>query len=54
VVAQPRAAVECLEQPGEERQYRHTTGLVYDTAMLRHECTCYEPANHLETAERVG
>jgi len=37
----------------EERIYRYTTGIVYDTAMLKHECTCQNPSNHLETADRI-
>jgi histone deacetylase 4/5 len=37
----------------DERIYRYTTGIVYDTAMLKHECTCQNPGNHLETADRI-
>ena len=44
-------AMECCL--GDERVYRYTTGIVYDKAMLKHECTCNNPANHLETADRI-
>ena len=36
-----------------ERTYRFTTGIVYDKIMLKHECTCGNPANHLETPNRI-
>lgn len=42
-----------LNQLGEEKSYRYTTGLVYDSIMLKHECTCLNPANHLETPDRI-
>lgn len=37
----------------EEKQYRYTTGLVYDNLMLKHECTCLNQQNHLETPNRI-
>lgn len=45
--------MDCGLDQSEDRIYRYTTGLVYDTAMLKHECTCYNPSNHLETADRI-
>lgn len=36
-----------------EKIYRYTTGIVYDKLMLRHECTCGSPSNHLETPNRI-
>lgn len=35
------------------RQYRYTTAVVYDAAMLAHECTCKNSRMHLETPERL-
>lgn len=36
-----------------KKEYRYTTGLVYDTLMLRHECTCQSKQVHLETPDRI-
>lgn len=36
-----------------QHQYRYTTALVYDRAMLAHECTCKNPKMHLETSDRI-
>ncbi|BFZ01040.1 hypothetical protein BsWGS_04077 [Bradybaena similaris] len=33
--------------------YTFTTGLAYDTAMLKHRCTCNDHQNHLEHAGRI-
>nr|QDF21426.1 histone deacetylase 4 isoform X7 [Brachionus koreanus] len=35
------------------REYKYTTGLVYDTLMLRHECTCKNTVVHLERPDRI-
>ena len=47
--------MECnaVENGSDERVYRYTTGIVYDKVMLKHECTCGNPANHLETPDRI-
>jgi len=45
--------MESLGPAEPDRVYRYTTGIVYDTAMLKHECTCNNPSNHLETADRI-
>lgn len=37
----------------EKREYKYTTGLVYDILMLRHECTCQSKHVHLETPDRI-
>ncbi|GFN78119.1 histone deacetylase [Plakobranchus ocellatus] len=33
--------------------YIFTTGLAYDTSMLKHQCTCADPSSHLEHAGRI-
>ena len=35
------------------KQYKYTTGLVYDPIMLKHECTCMNSQVHLETPDRI-
>ncbi|RNA22421.1 histone deacetylase 4 isoform X7 [Brachionus plicatilis] len=37
----------------EKKEYKHTTGLVYDAMMLRHECACKNARVHLERADRI-
>ncbi|CAF0808000.1 unnamed protein product [Brachionus calyciflorus] len=37
----------------DSRQYKYTTGLVYDPIMLKHECTCMNSQGHLETPDRI-
>lgn len=40
-------------ESAESKTYRYTTGIVYDELMLKHECTCGTPSQHLETPERL-
>uniref|UniRef100_A0A3B4ALV7 Histone deacetylase n=1 Tax=Periophthalmus magnuspinnatus TaxID=409849 RepID=A0A3B4ALV7_9GOBI len=44
-----------LTLPGQEvsAKPRFTTGLVYDTHMLKHQCTCGDNSNHPEHAGRI-
>jgi acetoin utilization deacetylase AcuC-like enzyme len=41
------------DYPTDNKVYRYTTGIVYDKLMLKHECTCGNQANHLETPNRI-
>jgi hypothetical protein len=36
-----------------DRSYRYTTGIVYDARMIKHECTCKNSNNHIETPDRL-
>ncbi len=38
---------------GERPVYKYTTGLVYDSRMLKHECICHNSKNHIETPTRI-
>ena len=47
--------MECNAVSSEDRErvYRYTTGIAYDKIMLKHECTCKNLSNHLETPDRI-
>ncbi|XP_041073502.1 histone deacetylase 5 isoform X1 [Carcharodon carcharias] len=53
--AQSSPATANLKNPGTEKPIKHlfTTGLVYDTFMLKHQCTCGNTNNHPEHAGRI-
>ncbi|KAI9521106.1 hypothetical protein NQZ68_010809 [Dissostichus eleginoides] len=42
-----------LSSPAAEAQLRFTTGLVYDSQMQKHQCTCGDNSRHPEHAGRV-
>ena len=42
-----------MDYSSENKVYRYTTGIVYDKIMLKHECTCGNQSNHLETPNRI-
>jgi histone deacetylase 4/5 len=42
-----------IDDKSTQRDYKFTTGLVFDELMLKHECTCNQPSNHLETPNRI-
>uniref|UniRef100_A0A8C4QZW1 Histone deacetylase n=1 Tax=Eptatretus burgeri TaxID=7764 RepID=A0A8C4QZW1_EPTBU len=46
-------AYACLPQPEPARQHRFTTGLVYDTQMQKHQCSCGDNTSHPEHAGRI-
>ncbi|XP_069760743.1 histone deacetylase 5 isoform X5 [Narcine bancroftii] len=53
--AQSSPATANLKPPSTEKPVKHlfTTGLVYDTFMLKHQCTCGNTNNHPEHAGRI-
>ncbi|XP_059812559.1 histone deacetylase 5 isoform X2 [Hypanus sabinus] len=53
--AQSSPATANLKNPSTEKPVKHlfTTGLVYDTFMLKHQCTCGNTNNHPEHAGRI-
>lgn len=53
--AQSSPATADLNNPSPEKPVEHlfTTGLVYDTFMLKHQCTCGNTNNHPEHAGRI-
>ncbi|MEE6471960.1 hypothetical protein FKM82_009418 [Ascaphus truei] len=42
-----------LPVPEEASKLRFTTGIVYDSVMLKHQCTCGDNSNHPEHAGRI-
>ncbi|XP_018425072.1 PREDICTED: histone deacetylase 7 isoform X2 [Nanorana parkeri] len=42
-----------LSLPEQPEKIRFTTGIVYDSVMLKHQCTCGDNSNHPEHAGRI-
>ncbi|XP_023799007.1 histone deacetylase 7-like [Cyanistes caeruleus] len=49
----PAQDTKALALPVQEPQPHFTTGLVYDSVMLKHQCSCGDNSNHPEHAGRI-
>ncbi|XP_018103011.1 histone deacetylase 7 isoform X2 [Xenopus laevis] len=50
---EPSAKAMSIPMPEQATKPRFTTGIVYDSVMLKHQCTCGDNSNHPEHAGRI-